>query len=182
MNVNPQPRKTHRVRKTLLVIGSVFATIIVVSVIVAAVNGTPSSTSTSSPAVSFTPITETPAPAAPVSAPSTPAAPLLTVPQQQAIASALSYLSGGQGFSKAGLFHQLHSPYGEGFSARLARFAVKFFDHGNIWRRQAVMSARSYMQSEPGWSRSALVAQLDSPYGEQFTVSQAEYAAHKVGL
>lgn len=123
----------------------------------------------------------TPAPQA-TQAPASPAQPTYTVPQQQAIASALSYLTSGQGFSKLGLIHQLHSRYGEGFSVALARFAVRQFDHPDVWRHQAVISARGYMQTQPGWSFSGLVGQLDSPYGENFTLSQAEYAAHKVGL
>jgi hypothetical protein len=109
-----------------------------------------------------------------------PAAPQYSISQQQAIDSAESYLSEGQGFSKAGLYQQLHSQYGEGFSARLARFAV---NHVRVsWKHQAVLSARGYMQSEPGWSYSGLVQQLDSPDGEQFTAAQAEYAAKAVGL
>ena len=120
-----------------------------------------------------------------ISSPSTstsppPAAPSYTVPEQQAIDSAESYISDGNGFSKAGLYQQLHSSYGEGFSARLARFAVNHI-HVN-WYHQAVLSAQSYMQTEPCWSYSSLVQQLDSPYGEQFTVGQAEYAAKAVGL
>jgi len=111
---------------------------------------------------------------------SAPAAPQYTVAQQQAIDSAESYLAEGQGFSKAGLYQQLHSKYGEGFSAQLARFAV---NHIKVnWFRQAVLSARSYMQTEPGWSYSGLVQQLDSPYGAQFTPHQAAYGARKVGL
>ncbi len=109
-----------------------------------------------------------------------PAAPQYTTAQQQAIDSAESYLSMGSGFSKAGLYAQLHSQYGEGFSARLAHFAVSHIKVN--WFHQAVLSARGYMQTEPGWSYSGLVQQLDSPYGGQFTVAQAEYAARKVGL
>ena len=109
-----------------------------------------------------------------------PVAPQYTTAQQQAIDSAESYLSMGSGFSKAGLYAQLHSKYGSGFSAQLAHFAV---DHIKVnWFHQAVLSARGYMQTEPGWSYSGLVQQLDSPYGGQFTVAQAEYAAKKVGL
>lgn len=109
-----------------------------------------------------------------------PAAPQYTTAQKQAIDSAESYLNMGSGFSKAGLYHQLHSQYGAGFSAQLAHFAV---NHIKVnWFHQAVLSARSYMKTEPGWSYSGLVQQLDSPYGGQFTVAQAEHAARKVGL
>lgn len=106
--------------------------------------------------------------------------PQYSVAQQQAIDSAQSYLDDEGGFSRLGLIDQLHSQAGEGFSKRLAVFAV---DHVQVnWKHQAVLSAESYMQSEPGWSFSSLVDQLDSPYGENFTYAQAVYAAHRVGL
>ena len=109
-----------------------------------------------------------------------PAVPQYSIPQQQAIAAARSYLETEPGFSKAGLISQLHSKYGNGFSEKLAVFAVT---HVKVnWFQQAVFSAKSYMQTEPGWSYSGLVDQLHSPYGAQFTLRQAEYGAHKVGL
>jgi hypothetical protein len=107
-------------------------------------------------------------------------APQYSLSQQQVIASAKSYLQTEPGFSKAGLIEQLSSKYGEGFSKRLAVFAV---NHVKVnWRQQAVYSARSYLKSEPGWSYSGLVDQLHSQYGEQFTLAQAKYAAAAVGL
>jgi Domain of unknown function (DUF4190)/Host cell surface-exposed lipoprotein len=137
--------------------------------------GSPPVVSTVGPATSSAPSSAPVTSAAPA-----PAAPQYTTAQQQAIDSAESYLSEGQGFSKAGLYQQLHSQAGEGFSASLARFAI---NHIRVnWKHQAVLSARSYMQTEPGWSYSGLVQQLDSPDGEQFTVAQAEYAAKAVGL
>src|SRR6266700_3440361 len=52
------------------------------------------------------------------SAPATtsPAAPKLTTAQQQVLEAAESYLTDGQGFSRAGLMDQLTSSCGEGFS------------------------------------------------------------------
>ena len=112
--------------------------------------------------------------------PAQPPGPAYTIAQQQAIDSAKSYLQTEPGFSKLGLIDQLHSKYGEGFSKKLAVFAV---NHIKVnWRQQAVYSARNYMKTEPGWSCSGLVQQLDSPYGEKFTPAQAEYAARAVGL
>jgi len=112
--------------------------------------------------------------------PQTKVAPSYTVAQQQAITAAKGYLSMGQGFSKAGLIDQLSSPDGNGFSLKLARFAV---EHVKVnWRQQAVIAARGYMSLGEGFSYSGLVEQLDSPDGGQFTVAQAEYAARKVGL
>lgn len=104
----------------------------------------------------------------------------MTIAQRQALASAESYLGMGSGFSKAGLYQQLHSSAGEGFSASLARFAV---DHVKVnWDHQAVLSARGYMSMQPGWSCASLVQQLSSSYGEGFTLSQAQYAARVVGV
>jgi Host cell surface-exposed lipoprotein len=126
------------------------------------------------------PATSAPAPAAsaPTSAPAAPAGP--TASQQQALDSAQSYLSDGQGFSRAGLIKQLTSKYGEGFSQADATWAV---DHsGADWDAQAVMSAKCYMSDGQGFSRASLIDQLTSPYGEQFTYAQAVYAVNQVGL
>jgi hypothetical protein len=121
----------------------------------------------------------TTAPAAPAtSAPAAPAGP--TASQQQALDSAQSYLSDGQGFSRAGLIKQLTSKYGEGFSQADATWAV---DHsGANWDAQAVESAKGYLSDGQGFSRASLIDQLTSPYGEQFTYAQAVYAVNQVGL
>lgn len=111
-----------------------------------------------------------------------PAPPQFTAAQAQALDSALGYLTDGQGFSKAGLISQLHSPYGNGYSMRLARWAVDRLSSAHLWRQQAVISAKGYMADGQGFSYSSLVQQLDSPYGSQFTYAQAEYAARKAGL
>ena len=75
---------------------------------------------------------------------------------------------------------QLSSSYGNGFSTSLATYAV---DHVTVnWWHQAVIAAKGYMTDGEGFSYQGLVDQLDSPYGSQFTVAQAEYAARKVGL
>lgn len=104
-----------------------------------------------------------------------PAPPAFTTAQQQAITSAQSYVDSGQGFSRAGLLSQLTSSYGEGFSPRLARFALAHIQVN--WNRQAVISAKSYLNSGQGFSFSGLVQQLESPYGEQFTPAQAQHGA-----
>jgi Host cell surface-exposed lipoprotein len=109
-----------------------------------------------------------------------PAAPAYTVSQQQAIDAAESYLQDEPGFSYQGLIDQLDSSYGNGFSVADATFAV---NHITVnWNQQAAIAAQNYMTSEPGWSCSGLVQQLDSPYGGQFTLAQAEYGAQSVGL
>jgi hypothetical protein len=169
------PKPKHRTRRALIAIFGVIGLIIVVSAVSAIVGsgGTPAPvTLPGSGTVTFTP--------EPTTAPAAPAVPQFTTAQEQAISSAESYLQSEPGFSKLGLISQLHSKYGEGFSEKLAVFAVS---HVKVnWFRQAVYSARNYMQNEPGWSYSGLVDQLHSPYGENFTLRQAEYAAHKVGL
>lgn len=155
-----------RVIQIIGIIGAIFVALGVILSLVAC-----------GPTTSSGPMGEQPVASAPASSP---AQPTYTVPQQQAIASAQSYLSSDQGFSKLGLTQQLSSSYGEGFSRSLAKFAV---NHVQVsWRHQAVLSARGYMNSQPGWSYSGLVKQLSSPYGEKFTLAQAEYAARAVGL
>jgi hypothetical protein len=114
------------------------------------------------------------------SAPSTPAAPAgpsMTGGQQQAVDSAESYLSEGQGFSKQGLLNQLTSSFGEGFSKSDAEFAIKYLKPN--WDKQAADSAKSYLGDGEGFSRSGLIQQLTSSYGAGFTESQAEYGVNK---
>lgn len=133
---------------------------------------------TSAPAAA--PATTAPAPVA-TTAPATsaPAAPAISTAEQQAVDSAQSYLAMGQGFSKAGLFNQLTSSAGEGFSAADANFAINYLKPD--WNAQAVESAKGYL-AMGGFSRASLIEQLTSSSGEGFTEAQAEYAVAKVGL
>src|SRR5262249_44526758 len=104
----------------------------------------------------------------------------MTEAQQQAVESARNYLSMGNGFSRTGLIKQLSSSYGEGFPKSVATFAV---DHLHVnWNQQAVESAENYLSMRSGFSRSGLIQQLSSPYGDNFTHAQAVYAANPVGL
>jgi hypothetical protein len=101
-----------------------------------------------------------------------------TVPQQNAIKSAQSYLQ-MSGMSRAGLIHQLTAQAGEGYKRKDAVFAV---NHIKVdWKKEAVQSAKGYLDMG-GMSRASLIQQLTSKAGEQFTRAQAEYAADKVGL
>ena len=94
----------------------------------------------------------------------------------RAMESAESYLA-MSGFSKQGLYEQLSSSAGEGFTETEAQYAV---DHVNVdWNKEAVQSARSYLEMG-GMSRQALIEQLSSPAGEGFTYEQAVYAVNKV--
>lgn len=162
---------------------SVVALIVLITVIAIASGGSKSTSSpgvsASSPAVASQSATAAPSSAAAPATPA-PASPSMTTAQAQALQSAQSYLSDGQGFSRAGLIAQLDSPDGGQFSVADATWAA---DHsGADWDAQAVISAKSYMSDGQGFSRSGLIAQLDSPDGGQFTEAQAAYAAAKVGL
>ena len=95
---------------------------------------------------------------------------------RRALESAESYLA-MSGFSKQGLYEQLSSPAGEGFSQAEAQYAV---DHVDVdWNKEAVESARSYLDMTP-MSRNGLIEQLSSSAGEGFTYEQALYAVNKV--
>ncbi len=75
--------------------------------------------------------------------------------------------------SKAGLFDQLTSEYGEQFSAEAAQYAVD-----NVvadWNANALAKAKTY-QDDMSMAPAAIHDQLTSEYGEQFTVSEADYA------
>lgn len=109
------------------------------------------------------------------------AKPQLTLGQENAIRSAQSYLD-FTAFSRAGLFDQLTSQYGEGFEAADAEFAIAYLEQNGLvdWNAEAVQSAESYL-SFTSFSRQGLYDQLTSQYGEQFTPEQAEYALAAVG-
>lgn len=94
----------------------------------------------------------------------------------RALASAENYLE-LSGFSKQGLYEQLSSSYGEGFTESEAQYAV---DHVHAdWNHEAVESAKNYLDTSP-MSKAALIDQLSSSYGEGFTYEQATYAVNKV--
>lgn len=75
--------------------------------------------------------------------------------------------------SKAGVYDQLTSEYGEGFSAEAAQYAIDNVDAD--WNANALEKARTY-QDDMAMSPNAIHEQLTSDYGEQFTQSQADYA------
>jgi hypothetical protein len=129
------------------------------------------------PSDKATPTTETTPPAP---APAKPAVKALTASQEQAAIAADGYLTDGQGFSYKGLLRQLTSKYGDGFPRADAIVAIKSLNP--VWSRQAVISAKGYLSDGGGFSHNSLLQQLTSPYGEQFTKSEALYALKKVGL
>lgn len=75
--------------------------------------------------------------------------------------------------SKAGLYDQLTSEYGEQFSADAAQYGIDNVDAD--WNQNALEKAKSY-QDNMAMSPDAIHDQLTSEHGEQFTSSQADYA------
>lgn len=163
--------------KIIAMAGAVIAALAITTAAAACGSISSPGTGASAPAAAYT------APSAPVIT-ATPAAatPQYSPAQEQALETALGYLTDGQGFSKAGLLQQLHSSFGNGYSRSLARWAVNQVSSAHLWRRQAVIAAKGYMSDGEGFSYSSLVQQLDSPYGDGFTYAQAVYAAKAVGL
>lgn len=75
--------------------------------------------------------------------------------------------------SKAGLYDQLTSEYGEKFSPEAGQYAI---DNINAdWNLNALKKAESY-QEMMSMSPSAIHDQLTSEHGEKFTKEQADYA------
>ena len=128
----------------------------------------PSTSTSSAPSAPIPTLEPTPEPTVPAA----PAAPQMTVSQENALAKAEEYLD-YTAFSKSGLVKQLKY---EGFSTADANFAV-----ANIqvdWNEQAAKIARNYMD-QSSFSRSSLINQLKY---EGFTAAQAAYGAKSVGL
>jgi len=102
----------------------------------------------------------------------------LTSQAKEAVAEARQYLS-TEGFSMQALITQLDSPDGGQFSVADATAAVDSLTTVN-WTDEAVREAKSYLSTEP-FSCTALITQLDSPDGGQFSVAQATYGATQAG-
>jgi Host cell surface-exposed lipoprotein len=178
----PPARKRKRLGKRGAIIFAVGAFAFLVIVLVATggsgSNGTAAVSSSVPAAVPSSSSAAAQAPSAPATS-QAPAAPAMTADQQQAVDSAQSYLSEGQGFSEQGLVNQLTSSAGEGFTGSQAEYAISYL-HPD-WDAQAVDAAKGYLQLG-GFSRASLIQQLTSSYGAGFTEAQAEYAANKVGM
>lgn len=101
---------------------------------------------------------------------------------KNAYRSAKDYIA-FSGFSKQGLIDQLSSEYGDGYTVEQATAAVQALeDAGEVdWNEQAVRSGQDYLNMQ-GFSRSGLIEQLSSEYGDKYTVDQATYAADQLGL
>ena len=91
---------------------------------------------------------------------------------QSALKKAQSY-SDRMHMSKAGLYNQLTSEYGEQFTAEAAQYAVDNVQAD--WKANALAKAHTY-QEKMDMSPAAIYDQLVSEYGEQFTEDEAQYA------
>ena len=92
--------------------------------------------------------------------------------QKNALAKAKSY-SDMMHMSKAKIYDQLTSNYGEGFTAEAAQYAI---DNLNAdYNANALAKAKDY-QSMMNMSKAKIYDQLTSNYGEKFTASEAQYA------
>ncbi len=97
-----------------------------------------------------------------------------SVPQEykSALAKAKIYCDNIH-MSKAGIYDQLTSEYGENFSAEAAQYAV---DHIQAdWKQNALKQAKNYSDNLH-MSKAGIYDQLTSEYGEQFTPEEAQYA------
>ena len=75
--------------------------------------------------------------------------------------------------SKAGIYDQLTSEYGEKFTVEAAKYAI---DNITVdWKENALKKAKLY-QETMSMSPAAIYDQLTSEYGEKFTAEEAQYA------
>ena len=182
----PPKKKRHVLRNIAIVVGSLFALLIVAAVLSPGTPAKDAGTATP-PSVVGTPdmgpspepvITPTNKPSVAKPTQPTKTAPKMTASQEQAIGAAESYLDFTH-FSRKGLIHQLSSDAGDGFSVADATYAV---DHIKVdWNEQAAAAARSYLEMTH-FSRQGLIHQLESSAGDGFTHKQAVYGVSKAGL
>lgn len=75
--------------------------------------------------------------------------------------------------SKARIYDQLTSEYGEGFDKDAAQYAIDNIEWD--WKANALEKAKSYRDTM-NMSKNRIYDQLTSKYGEQFTKEEAQYA------
>lgn len=75
--------------------------------------------------------------------------------------------------SKAGIYDQLTSEYGEAFSAEAATYAIENMTAD--FKANALYKAKRYSDNQH-MSKAGIYDQLTSEYGEQFTADEAQYA------
>ena len=121
------------------------------------------------------PPTITPEPASPTveeTLPPSPPQPAVPSEYISALADAYDY-SSLMHMSKKGIYDQLTSEYGEGYSTEAAQYAI---DHAQIdYNNNALKSAATYVETMH-MSKRGVYEQLVSEYGEQFTPSEAQFA------
>ncbi|MHC5252144.1 Ltp family lipoprotein [Listeria kieliensis] len=96
----------------------------------------------------------------------------LGVEGENALSKAEQY-SDSMKMSKAAIYDQLVSEYGEQFSAEAAQYAVDNLKAD--YNENALAKAKEYQESMQ-MSPAAIRDQLTSQYGEKFTASEADYA------
>lgn len=79
--------------------------------------------------------------------------------------------------SKAGIYDQLVSEYGEKFSVDAAQYAVDNIDAD--WKNNALKKAEDYSETMY-MSKAGIFDQLISEYGEKFTADEAQYAVDNI--
>lgn len=79
--------------------------------------------------------------------------------------------------SKASLYNQLTSEYGERFPEDAARYAIDNVDAN--WKENALKKAETYAH-DMHMSKASVYDQLTSEYGEKFTSEEAQYAINNV--
>lgn len=95
---------------------------------------------------------------------------------KSALRTAKSYAT-NMHMSKASIYDQLISEYGEKFSVESAQYAM---DNLSVdWNENALKTAESYA-TNMHMSKAAIYDQLVSEYGEKFTAEEAQYAIDNV--
>ena len=95
---------------------------------------------------------------------------------KSALNKAASY-SDTMHMSKAGIYDQLTSEYGEKFSSEAAQYAIDNMEAD--WNANALEKAKDY-STTMYMSKKGVYDQLISDYGEKFTEEEAQYAADNV--
>ena len=110
--------------------------------------------------------------AAPAPAESTPEAADVPSEYKSALKSAENY-SKIMHMSKAGLYDQLTSEYGDKFAPEAAQYAIDNIEAD--WNANALESAKNY-QETMAMSPEGIRDQLTSEYGDKFTPEEADHA------
>lgn len=122
------------------------------------------------------PAAPAPAEAAAPAAPAEAAAPAVPTEYKSALKKAESY-SETMHMSKAGIYKQLTSEYGEKFSPKAAQYAVDNLKAD--YKANALAKAKSY-QETMSMSPEGIRQQLTSEHGEKFTPAEADYAVRNL--